>query len=242
MRDGMFIAEGSVVVGMLLRSDRFRARSVFVLENRLDGFLARHGERLGEVPLLVASRTVMDTVAGFPMHRGILAIGEPVAPDETVGALTAGLPGNATVVVAIGISNHDNIGAIFRNAAAFGVDAVLLDGSCCDPLYRKAIRVSAGGIFRVPYARAQSADALLGTLARSGFRLLSMTPSADRNAFDVEAKGRMALIVGTEGDGLPKDIIDATEPVRIPMTPGTDSINVATAAAVLLSSIYARRS
>ena len=110
------------------------------------------GQAPAGTPVYVASRAVIDAVAGFPMHRGVLAIGRRREEDTLRHACLRPCPARALVVVLVGISNHDNIGAIFRNAAAFGADAVLLDETCCDPLYRKAIRVSVGAALKIPFA------------------------------------------------------------------------------------------
>lgn len=135
-RRGEFIAEGEVVLRVLLgASARAAARSVLIAENRLARIVALVAGAPAELPVYVASQTVMDAIVGFPIHRGILAHGN--RPTE-LGAevLLASLPADAVVMALFGIANHDNMGGLFRNAAAFGVDAVLLDPSCCDPLSR----------------------------------------------------------------------------------------------------------
>src|SRR5690606_3663563 len=141
-------------------SPRFVADSVLVLENRLAGLEPTPATAPAGMPVYVASQEVMDQIAGFHIHRGILAIGRRGQEPDAV-ELIGSLPEEALVVVPIGISNHDNIGAIFRNAAAFEADAVLMDETCCDPLYRKAIRVSVGAALKVPFARGGSTGALL---------------------------------------------------------------------------------
>ena len=142
------------------------------------------------------------------------------------------IPKQAPVLVGCGISNHDNIGSMFRNAAAFGADAVLLDESCCDPLYRKALRVSVGSILTLPYCRQGSGVELLAALAARGFAIWSLSPRGTVDIRDVPASERMALVVGTEGDGLPQSILSAFGSVRIPQAPGLDSLNVATASGI----------
>lgn len=146
-RQGRFVAEGKVVLDLLLSTGRFAAESVLVLENRLAGLDNILSKAPTDLPVYVATSAVMDAIAGFHMHRGILAMGRKGEP-LPAEALLDGLPPRALVVVLVGIANHDNVGSIFRNAAAFGADAVLLDATCCDPLYRKAIRVSVGAALR----------------------------------------------------------------------------------------------
>jgi tRNA G18 (ribose-2'-O)-methylase SpoU len=142
-RDG-FIAEGQVVLEKLIRG-RHPLRSVLVAEKRLASLGGLLAELPQDVPVFAAGQSVMDTVVGFPIHRGILAVGERRPLDAK--ALLSGLPERALVVGLVGIANHDNMGGLFRNAAAFGAEAVLLDETCCDPLYRKAIRVWVAALF-----------------------------------------------------------------------------------------------
>ena len=150
------------------------------------------------------------------------------------------IPKQALVLVGCGISNHDNIGSMFRNAAAFGADAVLLDESCCDPLYRKALRVSVGSILTLPYCRQGSGVELLAALAARGFAIWSLSPRGTVDIRDVPASERTALVVGTERDGLPQSIHSAFGSVRIPQAPGLDSLNVATASGIALFEMAAR--
>jgi tRNA G18 (ribose-2'-O)-methylase SpoU len=143
-REGRFIAEGETVLSVLLNGSRHRPESLLIADKRIEGLMPLIGKL--EVPIYAASQAVIDAVAGFPLHRGILAVGLR-APEPEPAALLADA---RRVVVLFGIANHDNMGGIFRNTAAFGADAVLLDSTCCDPLYRKAIRVSVGGALKVP--------------------------------------------------------------------------------------------
>ena len=150
-RQGRFVAEGKVVLDVLFSAGRFEAELALILDSRLAGMAATLAKAPAGMPVYVASRPVMDAVAGFPMHRGVLAIGRR-RDDETPRSPACRPAARALVIALVGISNHDNMGAIFRNAAAFGADAVLLDETCCDPLYRKAIRVSVGAALKVPFA------------------------------------------------------------------------------------------
>ena len=202
--------------------------------------LARLGPLLAAVspdtPVYAASPAVMDAIVGFPIHRGVLAAGERPA-DPGAAALLAGLPPRALVVVLFGIGNHDNMGGLFRNAAAFGVDAVLLDPRCCDPLYRKAIRVSVGAALTVPYARLGADEDALERLAAAGFTALALSPSGDEAVAKLERPARAAVLFGAEGPGLPPDLLARARTVRIPMAAGWDSLNVAASSAIVLHAL-----
>ncbi len=239
-RQGRFIAEGTVVLRSLLASPRFAVESALVLENRLAGIDDLMTRMPPEVPIYLASRAVIDMIAGFPMHRGVLAIGMRASP---VGLpdLVATLPSRALVAVGIGISNHDNVGSIFRNAAAFGAAAVILDGESCDPLYRKAIRVSVGAALTVPFVRGGAAQSIVTTLAEAGFLQFALSPAGETPLRGLVAGERTAIYLGTEGEGLPPDLMAQLKTVRIPMAPGFDSLNVAAASAIALHEMAARR-
>jgi tRNA G18 (ribose-2'-O)-methylase SpoU len=186
-----------------------------------------------EVPVYVANRQVMDAIVGFPIHRGILAVAKrPALPP--VDTLLANLPETALVVGMVGLANHDNVGGIFRNAAAFGADAVLLDQETCDPLYRKAIRVSVGGALVVPFTRVPSADVLVRALAEASFEVIALSPSGAETLSRVQPSRRAALLLGAEGPGLPPNLLARTRTVSIPMSGGFDSLNVATTSGIAL--------
>ena len=227
-----------MVLRHLLAGQRFAAESVLVLENRLQGIADILEHAPAELPVYVADRSVMDDIAGFPIHRDILAVGLRGRPQETVNLLN-GLPRVATLVACVGIANHDNIGSIFRNAAAFGVDAVLLDRTSCDPLYRKAIRVSVGAALTVPFAIFEDADALLRDLASRDFLQLALSPRGDRDLRDIRRAPRTAIYLGTEGEGLPSGLIDKLVATRISLAAGFDSLNVAAASAIALHHLAA---
>ena len=208
-RGGRFIAEGEVVVRTLLSGrSRFRAESLLVAEGRLPAAEAVLAEIPTDVPVYVAGRGVMDRVVGFPIHRGILAVGRR-GQDTPASSLLETLPEGALVLGLLGISNHDNVGGAFRNAAAFGADAVLLDRSSCDPLYRKAIRVSVGACLTVPYARGENAASLVAVLEAAGFGVFGLSPHGRLLLGDVAWPPRTALLVGAEGPGLPPDLLAA---------------------------------
>jgi tRNA G18 (ribose-2'-O)-methylase SpoU len=226
-----FVAEGEIVLGALVGS-RFAIESVFLLDTRL-ARLAPLLEALPDVPVYTAERAVMDRVVGFPIHRGVLAVGQRGA-ETSPENLLAGLGPRALVVGLVGLANHDNVGGVFRNAAAFAADAVLLDGTTCDPLYRKAIRVSAAASLLVPFARASSAGALVDVLDTAGYETVALSPSGGETLRGIAFGDRTALLFGAEGPGLPADILARTRSARVPMAPGYDSLNVATASGIAL--------
>jgi tRNA G18 (ribose-2'-O)-methylase SpoU len=233
-RQGLFVAEGEVVLRVLTSPHALcRPRAVLLAENRVEAL----GEALAglpeDVPVYVAGQGVLDTIAGFPLHRGILALGEKPAP-RSLEDVIAGVGDEALVVLACGIGNHDNMGGIFRNAAAFGADAVLLDQRCCDPFYRKAIRVSVGAVLRTPMVTGLAAGQAVAALQAADFRVLAMTPSAVTPLDRSPVGGRVAIVLGTEGPGLPAELIARCEPVGIRMSGGFDSLNVAVAGALAL--------
>ncbi|MGG6897465.1 TrmH family RNA methyltransferase [Rhizobium sp. BR 315] len=242
-RENRFIAEGTVVLRLLAGAHAaegdFAAEKVLLLRNRVSGLSDIIGALPADVPIYVAAAEVLDGIVGFHLHRGVLALGRRKAETE-LGVFLDRLPRQALVLAGCGISNHDNMGSMFRNAAAFGADAVLLDESCCDPLYRKALRVSVGSILSVPYCRQSRDRDLLSAMADRGFAIWSLSPNGKVDIRDVPASQRMALVVGTEGDGLPQDILSRFGSLRIPQAPGLDSLNVATASGIALFEMAAR--
>ncbi|MEW6257308.1 MAG: RNA methyltransferase [Pseudomonadota bacterium] len=230
-RQGLFMAEGEVVLRLAAARSDHKIRAVLLSEGRarrLDDLVARL-----DAPVYVAAQGVMDAIAGFHIHRGILALVEP-PPPPAPDALLAGLPARARVVGLCGIANHDNMGGIFRNAAAFGADAVLLDGACCDPLYRKAIRVSVGASLIVPFARVADEREMVRLLEATGFEVVALSPSGATALSAYAPAPRTAALFGTEGPGLPADLLAATRTLSIPMAGGFDSLNVATTSGIVL--------
>ena len=233
-REGLFIAEGEVVLRHLVASRRHRPVAVLLAEKRVEGLTHMLAELPDDVPVYAADQTVLDSIVGFHIHRGILALGRR-APEPEAADLLAGLPQHALVLVAHGIANHDNIGGVFRNAAAFGVDAVLLDATSCDPLYRKALRVSVGGVLRVPFARFGAEVDPLKLLTEAGFEPMALSPSGKTALKDLSPCGRRtAVLLGAEGPGLPKAMLDRCRTVAIPMASGFDSLNVAVTSGIVL--------
>ncbi len=243
-RAGELVAEGRVVLDHLLgAAAAFAPVSLLVLRNRLAGLEPVLDRLPPDCPVFVAESAVMDAVAGFAVHRGVLLHARrraEVVPDFADLAADLGRTGGVGVV-GIGLSNHDNVGALFRNASAFGARFVALDAGSCDPFYRKAIRVSVGAVFSVPFARVASAAYAAETLRREGVRCLALSPRGARPLTALEPDAPSALFLGAEGEGLPEAVIGAMESVAIEMAPGLDSLNVSTAAAIVLHHLHAGR-
>ena len=234
-----FIIEGKVTLETALTRGRFALESVFLAESRVEPLADLLAEVPEEIPVYVAPQAVMDAVAGFPMHRGVLACGlkgEIAAPETFLAAQGAG---PATLLLMSDLSNHDNVGACFRNAAAFGADAVLMDAQCCDPLYRKAIRVSSGSSLWLPYAHGGTGLDMVNAAKAAGYEVWAMTPRSEATPItQMDMPDRLAILLGAEGPGLPDELIAASMPVRIPMSEGFDSVNVATAGAIAMALIF----
>jgi tRNA G18 (ribose-2'-O)-methylase SpoU len=233
---GIFTIEGRLSIEVLLDS-RYEVRSLFVAEEHV----ARVASLVHtDAPIFTMPAKAMEAVTGVHFHRGVLAVAErPELPP--VGELVADA---ATVLVLEAVNDHENIGALFRNAAAFGVDAVVLDPTTTDPLYRRSTRVSLGHVLRVPFARVPDGGwpGALDELRNLGFTTVSLTPVPDAiplGRLVADRPARVALVVGAEGPGLSEAALRATDQqVCIPMAPGVDSVNVATAAAIALSALY----
>lgn len=232
--DGRFIVEGKVPLSILLTQSRFELDSLFLCETRLQPLAELLARVPTDVPVYVAAQDLMDEIVGFPIHRGVLACarkGDPAGPS----ALLTG----QRVLVLNQLSNHDNVGAAFRNAAAFGVDGIFLDERSCDPLYRKAIRVSSGASLWMPFHHGGTGDDQLAALNAAGFEVWAMTPNPGAAPLhDLKPPAKLAIMLGAEGPGLPAALIEAAQAVRIPMQKGFDSINVATAGAIALSHVF----
>jgi tRNA G18 (ribose-2'-O)-methylase SpoU len=227
---GLVIAEGVLVVQRMLVS-RFAPRALLGTDRRL-AELAADLDRV-DAPYYRVEADVMAEVVGFHLNRGVLASASR-PPELTV---TQVLDGARTITVLEGVNDHENLGSIFRNAAGLGVDAMVFGPGCADPLYRRAVRVSMGHALLVPYAWATAWPRDLELLRDNGFRLLAMTPDPSAQtlaeAMTAVADERVAILVGAEGPGLTERAMRASDMrVRIPMSRGTDSLNVATAAAL----------
>ncbi|HUO40669.1 MAG TPA: RNA methyltransferase [Mycobacterium sp.] len=227
---GLVIAEGVLVVQRMLAS-RFTPHALLGTDRRLSEL--KDDLAGAAAPFYRASAEVMAQVVGFHLNRGVLAAARRVLEPSVVEVVN----GARTVAVLEGVNDHENLGSIFRNAAGLGVDAVVFGSGCADPLYRRAVRVSMGHALLVPYARSTNWPADLRVLKESGFRLLAMTPDrracALAEAMSSVRDERVAVLVGAEGPGLTAATLRLSDVrVRIPMSRGTDSLNVATAAAL----------
>jgi len=225
------IAEGVNVVERMLSSP-YRVRAVFGVPARVDA-LTDVLEKY-DVPAYVGDKWMLSDVAGFRVTRGVLASADRLPPRSVESVVASA----RRLVVLEGLNDFENLGALFRNIAAFGADAVILDAQCADPLYRRSVRVSMGYVLRVPFAVADvGLPQLLPLLHEHGFAVCALTPRAQaRPLADVNVPTRWALAFGAEGPGLSDEVINnADELVRIPMASGVDSLNVATAVAVALA-------
>ena len=236
--EGLFVVEGRLALEAVLSSPlEVPVLSVLVLRSKLH-LLAKlaGGPPPGAVPVYAVEDEVMKAVAGYPVHRGVLAVAArpaPRAPEEVLAGACQRL-----VLAVEGVNDQENLGSLFRNAAAFGAGAVLMDPRCADPFYRRTVRVSLGHAARVPSCRVEPWPAGLRVLDRGGFRLVALTPSAEAPDVRVVARRllgqKVAVVVGAEGPGLSPEVLGLGERARIAMAAGVDSLNVATAAAVAM--------
>jgi len=217
--EGTFVIEGPTTLRQALACG-VRLRSALVLAHRAEEVADL------DVPVHLVDRAAMEAITGFDVHRGVLALADR-PPSRVVEDVLAG----ASCAVAVeGLTDAENVGAVFRNAAAFGVDGVVLDPTCSDPLLRRSVRVSVGNVLRVPWARAETWPLAVDV------PVLALTPSGEEDVRSLDPPERFVVLVGSEGEGLsPAALAAADRTVRIPMAPGVDSLNVATALAVALS-------
>lgn len=227
---GLVIAEGVLVAQRMIAS-RFRPHAFLGVDKRLRELrVDLSGPGAPQVPFYRASAQVMAEIVGFHLNRGVLGVARRPEVLEPADILAQ----SRTVVILEGVNDHENIGSIFRNAAGLDVDAVLFGAGCADPLYRRCVRVSMGHALLVPFARFDGWPHDLDQVRDAGFRIVSLTPGPTAvplaDAVDAE---RVAFMVGAEGPGLSETAMRASDVrARIPMSRGTDSLNVATAAAV----------
>lgn len=224
---GVFIAESPKVIRVALDAG-YEPVSLLCERRHITGDAADIIARCGDIPVYTGERELLAQLTGYTLTRGVLcAMRRPQSR-----SLASVLDGARRVVVIDGVVDTTNIGAIFRSAAALGIDAVLLTKNACDPLNRRAVRVSMGSVFLVPWTWLDSYDELTAL----GFKTVAMALTDKSIALDapvLKAEQRLAIVMGTEGDGLPKETIASTDyVVRIPMAHGVDSLNVAAAAAV----------
>ena len=236
-----FIVEGKLALERALQAGRHPLASILLSQKRAEGFDQDLAMLASSVAIYVVSQSVMDRVCGFAVHRGVLAHGPSPRPLDA-SQLLSGLTGDVVVVGLVGLNDVENMGSVFRNAAALGAGAVLLDDRCCDPLYRRAIRVSVGTTLVLPFARLNPRDDMIGLLRDHAFEPVAFTPAGELTLRDLNPADRTALLFGSEGDGLPSSILSAALTVRIPMANGCDSLNVATTSGIALHHVLANRS
>ncbi len=232
---GLVIAEGVVVVRRMIESC-YPIRALLGVPRRFEEL--RADLRAVTAPFYVTDADVMATTVGFHLNRGVLATADRVSFPGPADLLAP----SKRVAVLEGVGDHENIGSIFRNAAALGIDAVLLAGGCADPLYRRSVRVSMGNVLQVPFTSmpplgSGGADLLHG----NGFRIVALTPRTDAVRLAPGVAGRderVAIVLGSEGPGLGEAALAAADVlVRIPMAGGVDSLNVATAGAIAFAAL-----
>lgn len=224
---GLVIGEGTVVVERMLGTP-FEPYALLGVERRYEQLRAQLAPL--RAPYFTVNSHVMAQVVGFHLNRGVLAVARrPAARDMAEILSTA-----RTVAVLEGVNDHENLGAIFRNAAALGVDAVILGDRCSDPLYRRSVRVSMGHVLRVPFAPAAGWPESIGVLQDYGFHVVALTPAQPSLPLaNAVTPDKVALLLGAEGPGLTEQALTRADArVHIPMSAGVDSLNVATAAAV----------
>ena len=242
---GIFIAESPKVIARALEAG-YEPLSLLMERRHLEGQGRAIMERCGDIPVYTGDSGVLAALTGYQVNRGILcAMRRPVLP--AVEELCAGA---RRVAVLEGIVDSTNVGAIFRSAAALHMDAVLVTPTCCDPLYRRAVRVSMGTVFQIPWTRIGDSPADwpekgLSRLNALGFKTAAMALSDDSVPVDdpaLMAEDRLAIVLGTEGDGLSRTTIARCDyTVRIPMSHGVDSLNVAAASAVAFWQLRTRK-
>jgi tRNA G18 (ribose-2'-O)-methylase SpoU len=226
-RRGIVIAEGVNTVRRMAASP-YRMRAVAGVSTRIEAL--RDRPSAVDVPVFVMDRWVLSDVVGFRVTRGVLASADRPPATEPAALLATA----RRLAVLESLNDFENLGSLFRNAAAFGVDAVLLDPHCADPLYRRSVRVSMGHVLQVPFAVLDPWPQSLAAVREHGFRLVAMTPGPGAVPLrSLDPPSKWAVLLGAEGPGLTEAAMAAAdERVRIPMADGVDSLNVATAAAV----------
>ncbi|MFE4952303.1 TrmH family RNA methyltransferase [Leifsonia sp. NPDC056665] len=229
---GLYIAESTKVITRALAAGH-RPRSVLLQEQWLDDVAPLLAD-YPDVPVFVGESALLEQLTGYHLHRGALAaMHRPELPDPR-----ALLAGARRVVVLEDIVDHTNVGAIFRSVAGLGADAVLVSPRCADPLYRRSVRVSMGTVLQVPWTRIPEWDEAAPLLHEAGFEIAALALADDAVSLDeyaARAPERAALVFGSEGDGLSRRALAAVDTVvTIPMLHGVDSLNVASASAVVL--------
>jgi tRNA G18 (ribose-2'-O)-methylase SpoU len=236
---GLFVAEGRLVVRRLIEDARHQVRSLLLSDSALRGLQPSLAALAPDIPIYVCRAADFVGITGHDLHRGCLALAarpEPPPIDELLASAR-------TAIVLEGVGDADNVGGVFRNAAAFGAGAVLLSPTCCDPLYRKAIRTSMAATLRVPFARLDRWPAALSRVRAHGFTVVALTPREPSESLDAFASrprpGKLAILVGTEGAGLTPAVEAAADArVRIPIRADVDSLNLTVAVGIALYRLH----
>ncbi len=230
---GLVIAEGVIAVGRMLAS-HYPVRSMLGVRRKLATLPIDDLD----APVYVTTAEIMAEVIGFHLNRGVLAMADRPAPPSAVDVIASA----RRLAVLEGVGDHENLGALFRNAAALGVDGVLLGTGCADPLYRRSVRVSMGHVLAVPFTTLNPWPEGLKVLQDNGFTVMALTPAGTAELSSVAVPSRVGVLLGSEGPGLtPEAVAAADVAVRIPMVGGVDSLNVATAGAVAFYALSAGR-
>lgn len=237
---GVFVVEGRHNVRRLVAARRHRVCSLLLTPAALRALESDLGALPPDTPVYLADRELLYGIVGYAMHRGCLAVGERPPETDLDALLDSVGPGPATLLGLVDLANPDNVGGAFRSARALGAAGVLLSPATVDPLYRKPIRVSMGGSLEVPFARTEPWPDALRIVRERGFSLVALTTAPSAESIDLVAApgrnpARALLLVGSEAEGLPEAVVRLADlRVRIPMVPGVDSLNAATAAAIAL--------
>jgi tRNA G18 (ribose-2'-O)-methylase SpoU len=238
LENNLFVAEGRLVVRRLIELQQWPIESILMTAPAAESLV--DVLPLTGAPIYLVEQEVMNDIAGFNIHRGCLALARRAAAATLDRIVTGPL---SRVLILEGVNNPDNVGGLFRSAAAFGVELVVLGPDCGDPLYRKAIRTSMAASLVVPFAQAPQWPGAIRELRADGFTVVALTPN--RTAAPIEEvfpHSKLALLVGSEGSGLtPGAMQAATIRIRIPTTADVDSLNVTTAASIAMYHCFAER-
>ena len=239
LANGLFVAEGRLVVDRLMSAGRYRIESVLVTPAALTALADRL--TVLDAPVLIASPSLLEEITGFDFHRGCLALAARDVSPAVDGVATEGL-----LLGLEAVGNPDNVGGLFRTAAALGVSAVLVDTRTADPFYRKSIRTSMGAVLDLPFTMIEDWPAAFGGLRATGYRIVALTPglTAEPLSAFVQRPGidRLLVLVGAEGAGLSRPLLEAADyRVRIPVGSAVDSLNVTVAAGIALARIAEAR-
>lgn len=242
LAQGIFVAEGAKVVRRFLASD-WKVVSVLLTEAWLHEIVpSLPSSRLDGVDVFVGEKKLLETIVGFPLHQGIMAVGK-IPVERSLNETVASLPSPHFLVALDGLVHAENVGTIVRNCAGFGVDGILVSTTSASPYLRRAVRNSMGGIFKIPCLHVEKfADSLTNLQHQYGTRLIIADAHAETSIYDADFSGNICIVLGNEDAGVSKDVETiANVRVRIPMHNGTDSLNVASASAVMVYEARRRR-